>query len=264
LETRLRFTPTNVLPYFPWPWKPDIEEGQLTTGNPDDEEVRAELQTAIENVEELRSEFLENPDDHGLSRDQIGGPTDLYNVYDSNPNGDEPVPNADEDAIDALRNAHVELLQAVLRAYARDAEQAELPATPLDPGRSWDELAEEWSILAEQCSRDGWDFQRPWLDRTERFVPMEPYRAKMFELIDRHNTLRAEQEVAMLGEHVLEVLTETDRTTKSHWKAFHDAGFNVERDTFDKVVEYLIDRDEIRGIAPGDSLPHGSSHWSAQ
>jgi len=236
----------------------------LSIRKPNSMEVRTALQSSLERIEELRSDILKDPDEHGLSRDQIGGPTDLYNVYDSNPNGDEPVPNAEEDAIDALRDAHVELLQTVLRAYARDAEQAKVPTAPLAPGRSWDELAEEWSILAEQCSRDGWDFQRPWLDRTERFVPMEPYRAKMFELIDRHNTLRAEQELAMIGEHVLEVLTETDRTTKSHWKAFQATGFDVGRDTFDEVVEYLIDRDEIRGIAPGDGLPHGSSHWSAQ
>lgn len=176
----LRFTHTNVFPYFPWPWKPKVEDGTLTIGSPP-AGMKASLETAAQNLLDLRTDILEHSEAHGLTRAQVGGPTDLYNLYDSNPNGDTARDGADNASVERLRQAHVDLLNAVLHAYG-------------------------WDDLAAQCTRTDWTFDRPWLDRTERFVPPEPIRAKLFERIDALNSERYEQECALMTDLIIDNL----------------------------------------------------------
>lgn len=180
LKSDLRFTPTNVFSYFPWPWEPELEEHQLTIGEPSPS-TRTSLSQSAETLLDLRTDILERPAAHGLTREQVGGPTDLYNLYDANPVEDNARAGADASAIEELREAHVDLLNAVLHAYG-------------------------WDDLADELDRDTWTFDHPWLDRSERFVPPEPIRAELFNRIDQLNQKRYEQEREMLTDFIVENL----------------------------------------------------------
>jgi hypothetical protein len=136
LETRLSFSPTTIFPYFPFPWT-----GQ-PTGNPaiapilnPPAAVEARLAPAAQALLDLRRSLLTTPDQHGLARGELRGPTALYNAFD-NPRDARP-------AIEALREAHRRLEAAVLAEYG------------------WDDLADP----------NRWTFDRPWIDGTDRYVP---------------------------------------------------------------------------------------------
>ena len=210
LETRLRFTPTNVFPYFPWPWEPKVEDGTLTIGSPP-AGMRASLETAAQNLLDLRTDILEHPEAHQLTRAQIGGPTDLYNIYDSNPNGDTAREGADNASVERLRQAHVDLLNAVLHAYG-------------------------WSDLANQCTRTDWTFDRPWLDRTERFVPPEPIRAELFERIDTLNSERYKQECALMTDLIIDNLPPDGLTKTGFREKAPFSGMSIDADLFEELM----------------------------
>lgn len=166
LQTTFSFTPTEVLPYFPWPWLPQIKDGVLTRGEPS-ERVRSLLRRRGQQLLDLRTSILEHPEKYGLRREAVGGPTDLYNLY----NRDAPKFSDlyDNPAIQELRQVHIDLLDTVLRAYG------------------WDDLADTVE----------WDFDRPWICRTPRFVPTLPYRVEMLERLQElnHERFRYEQEL---------------------------------------------------------------------
>ena len=189
LKSDLNFSPTDVFPYFPWPWKPEAGTEQLTIGEPPNQ-TRESLKEAVDELLDLRTDILENPNSHGLSRSVVGGPTDLYNLYDADPERDDAPQEAASSAIEKLRQAHVDLLDAVLRAYG-------------------------WTGIANDLSREDWTFDRPWLDRTQRFVPPEPVRAELFSRLDDLNSERFELErdmmIGLIGENLPEDgLTKTD------------------------------------------------------
>jgi hypothetical protein len=158
LETRLRFTPTQVFPYFPFPWK-----GQ-PTGNPNvapvlnpPESVERRLGPSAKALLALRHELLTDPARHGLAPGEFRGPTALYNAFDN--------PTETRTGILALRAAHRVLEAAVLAEYG-------------------------WSDLADEAR---WTFDRPWIDGTWRYVPnvetRRTYLARLAEL-NRAQTAR--------------------------------------------------------------------------
>jgi hypothetical protein len=230
LETRLRFSPTDVFPYLPWPWEPEVDGHRLTIGEPPDEMKKA-LEEAAEHLLELRTDILEHPNEHGLTRKIVGGPTDLYNLYDSDPDGADALEGADAAGVQKLRQAHVALLDAVLRAYG-------------------------WHDLADETRDGGWGFEHPWLDRSQRFVPPEPVRAELFVRIDQLNSERYFQELDILGERVLGVVAEAKRTPKQHYLATLESGLELDRETFDLVMEHLYEKALV--IRSGTS---GNSNW---
>jgi len=218
LKSDLRFTPTDVFPYFPWPWKPEVDGYQLTSGSPPDDTKEA-LESAAESLIDLRIDILENPTNHGLTRDLIGGPTDLYNLYDSDPSSDDPRHGADAPAIEELRQAHVNLLDVVLRAY------------------SWDDIADE-------LTRNDWTFDRPWLDRTERFVPPEPVRAELFRRIDKLNTERYELERDMMIDIIVEHLPEEGMTKTGFSQQEPFCKMQIDKNQFEVFMKYEQEKKE--------------------
>ncbi|WP_118831773.1 Eco57I restriction-modification methylase domain-containing protein [Salinibacter ruber] len=183
LKSDLNFSPTNAFPYFPWPWEPEMDGHQLTIGEPD-VSTKTSLSQAADTLLDLRTDILERPAAHGLTRQQVGGPTDLYNLYDDDPSASD---GADAPAIEKLRQAHVDLLNAVLYAYG-------------------------WDDLADELDRDTWTFDHPWLDRSERFVPPEPIRAELFNRIDQLNRKRYEQERELLTDFIVQNLPQNGLT----------------------------------------------------
>jgi len=152
LKSDLSLSSTNVFPYFPWPWQKDEPL----------EKVRESLSNSAKNLIEVRTSILENPTKYNLTRSQIGGPTDLYNIYDSDPDGSNPVEGSNNPQIQMLRQAHVDLLDEVLRAYG------------------WEDLLPI-----------NWVFDRPWLDQSLRFVPDAEARLKMYKRIVSLNQKRS-------------------------------------------------------------------------
>jgi hypothetical protein len=212
LKSDLRFTPTNVFPFFPWPWNPSVEVHQLTIGHPP-MEIKERLTAAIDDLLEIRTEILENPDAHGLNRDTIGGPTDLYNLYDADPTEAGSPIGARSDAIEELREAHVDLLNAVLRAYG-------------------------WEDIADDLGRKDWTFDRPWLDRTQRFVPPEPVRAELFQRIDKLNTERFEQEREMMIDIIVDCLPEEGITKTDFSNKEPFSQMSIDADQFEAFMEH--------------------------
>ena len=151
LNTTLRFTPSEVFPYFPFPWK-----GQ-PTGNdyispvlnpPPDVEQRLGPPASV--LLKLREEILTQPMKHGLGTAAFSGPTALYNAFDD--------PGDKRPAIQALREAHMALEAAVLAEYG-------------------------WGDLAERS----WIFDRPWIDGSWRFVPNAETRREYLRRLERLN-----------------------------------------------------------------------------
>ncbi|EDM74266.1 hypothetical protein PPSIR1_05876 [Plesiocystis pacifica SIR-1] len=135
LKSDLRFTPTEVFPYFPFPWPAPRFEGtpyrSPALNVPGAVERR--LTPPSQALLDLRKDILLHPDRHGLTRAEVGGPTDLYNLFDS--------PRCENPSIQRLREAHHALELAILSEY------------------DWQDLHGPWT------------FDRPWIDGTWRHVP---------------------------------------------------------------------------------------------
>lgn len=214
-RTGLRFTPTAVFPYFSWPWKAKVDGHRLTIGEPPPY-MKQSLESAADDLLELRTDILENPTDHSLTRDLVGGPTDLYNLYDSDPNGENPRPGADAPAVEKLRQAHVDLLDAVLRAYG-------------------------WDDIADDTRREHWTFDRPWLDRTQRFVPPEPVRAELFARIDQLNTERFELERDLMVNVIAKHLPDDGLTKTGFSKTEPFTDMPIDKDQFEEFMEWEVE-----------------------
>jgi len=212
LKSDLNFSPTDVFPYFPWPWEPIMEDGgRLTSGEPD-VQTSTLLQEAAQSVLELRTSILQNPTAHDLTRQQVGGPTDLYNLFDADPSREGALEGADSNSIDQLREAHVAMLRAVVDAYG-------------------------WHDLSDQLHRSDWTFDHPWLDRSKRFVPPESVRAELFKRIDEKNSERFETECNLLTDYIIDHLP-SEGLTKT---GFNDhppfSGLPIDADTFEMLME---------------------------
>lgn len=104
LQTTLRFTPSEVFPYFPFPWKGQPTDNKYVApvlNPPTDVEQR--LAPIANALLKLREEIMAQP------TAAFRGPTALYNAFD-NPDDKRP-------AIQALREAHLALEAAVLAEY---------------------------------------------------------------------------------------------------------------------------------------------------
>ena len=104
LKSDMNFAPTDVLPYFPFPWKGQPTDNKYVApvlNPPTDVEQR--LAPIANALLKLREEILTQP------TAAFRGPTALYNAFD-NPDDKRP-------AIQALREAHLALEAAVLAEY---------------------------------------------------------------------------------------------------------------------------------------------------
>jgi hypothetical protein len=146
----------------------------------------------------------------------------------------------------SITRAHVDLLRTVLDAYAKSAR-----------AEGDDDLADRWANLAERATFDNWCIDHPWLDRSPRFVPVEAIRAELFELIDRHNTLRYQTELEILADRMLDVLRQKKRTQKQHYLAVVESGLDIDRDTSDRVLEHLHEQ----GIMARSGTSGHSKWW---
>ncbi|MFV8750340.1 Eco57I restriction-modification methylase domain-containing protein [Nannocystaceae bacterium ST9] len=155
LETRMNFAPSDVLPFFPFPW-PTVpwreEQSRPAVLNVPDA-IERRLTPPAQALLDLRKAILLHPDAHDLTRAQVGGPTDLYNLFDD--------PKCDVPAIEQLREAHHALELALLREYG------------------WQDLHGPWT------------FDRPWLDGTWRYVPPATIRRNYLERLAELNHSRA-------------------------------------------------------------------------
>lgn len=176
LESRLNFSPTDVFPFLPVPWKAHFKAGtcELTVFPIDEKDPKLKpIAAAAESLIEIRTNLLANPKSYKLKIGKKWGPTELYNLYD-----DEEVENA---GIEQLRQAHVDLQQSVLHAYG-------------------------WDDLATRCSRENWVFDRPWIDRTPRFVPPENVRREIYVRMGELNATRYQEELTMFLDRALTVM----------------------------------------------------------
>ncbi|MCS3953123.1 hypothetical protein GGP83_003098 [Salinibacter ruber] len=191
---------------------PEIDGHDVTIGKPSDK-VASTLANAISHLVEIRTNILKNPGSHGLTRRQIGGPTDLYNLYDADPEADDAPTGAENLAIEQLRQAHVDLLDAVLRAYG-------------------------WDDIADDLNREDWTFDRPWLDRTLRFVPPESVRAELFDRLDTLNSERFELEREMMIDLIAEHLPEDGLTKTGFREEEPFSEMPVDEDQFEAFMEH--------------------------
>jgi hypothetical protein len=234
LKSDLRFSPTNVFPYFPVPWETewDDEAGRPSVFPvPDDDPAVARIGEVASELVDHRRAVLENPGGHGIT--ETGGqwgPTKLYNLYD-----DE---DCQLEAVEHLRQLHVDLLDAVLRAYG-------------------------WDDLADDCQREDWTFDRPWIDRTPRFVPRYEQRGEMIERLAELNRTRYEHELSLYEPKVLEHLDANTWTTeKQIYEACSDAGLDFagsqddERTRLAEILENLEDDGDV------EHKWHGTSYRS--
>lgn len=152
MKRDLRFTPTEVFPFFPVPWEPEYKEGSWQIFPCTKNHLTDSIEMVSKNLLSVRENIF--------SSGRFRGPTDLYNHYD-NPDNSDPV-------IQELRQAHIELHNAVLDSYG------------------WGDLKSEWV------------FDRPWICKTNRFVPPAPIRKEILLRLAKLNHQRFESENARI------------------------------------------------------------------
>lgn len=191
LQTSLCFCPTFALKGFPFPWASQWSiEKQGPFPTPPSEKVTTILEPAITNLLDLRDRLLKDPETLLPEIQNIPtnwGMTQLYNHYD---NDAFSAPN-----IQLLRQAHIELLEAVLTAYVSDTS---LPQS----GPMFEALRQDMA----QSENNGWCFDHPWIDRTVRFVPTREFRDRITKILLVANRERWEQEISLIANKVQEVL----------------------------------------------------------
>jgi hypothetical protein len=184
LKADLRFSPEFALAGFPFPWPSAwSEELHSPYPLPAPASAQAVLNAPAERLTELRNALLANPEERlpevrPLPKDW--GPTELYNRYDDS--------EFHTSAIHALRQTHVDLLDAVLGAYAAD--------------RSLPQAGSMFAAVRADMAREadaGWTFDRPWIDGSERYVPKVEYRRRIVEALLQANVERWAQEIALIG-----------------------------------------------------------------
>jgi hypothetical protein len=157
---------------------------------------------------QVREELLLNPETHlpevhPVPRDW--GPTELYNRYDDS--------SFQAPGIEPLRKSHRDLLDAVLRQYG------------------WTDLADEMAAPPNL----GWGFERPWIDRTERYVPVLRFREQMLERLMALNEQRYWEEIDLYVPHVVAVLPER-KPAKVTKDACKEKGIVIDEDDLANVL----------------------------
>ncbi len=235
LETRLNFSPTDVFPYFayPWPSRWDAEAQRVCSDPPPDGALQGALADVAQQARELlavREAVLLDPVAHGIPprvyNQSQWGPTKLYNLYDDPTVNDDDVPG-----VARLRAIHAGLLQAVLRAYG------------------WDELASD-------AGREAWGFDRPWIDGTQRFVPSREVRREIYARMAALNIQRYAEELALLAPVAGEALIGRSRPVSpaSFRSVLKDRGVAVSEPLAAALLAHLAD--EGVAIAERDGTFH--------
>lgn len=171
MEDRLRFAPSQVFPYFPFPWTPFIDKAKRRL-NPlvPPKGLETTLGKAATMLLDHRQRLLEHPEKHGLGNVGKGdnfGATKLYNFYDD--------PDCMVPAIQQLRDLHVALTRAVFDAYG-------------------------WTDF-----KPTWEFGTPWIDGTTRYFPNAESRAEILARLQTLNHERHALEVDLCHKHNIPV-----------------------------------------------------------
>jgi hypothetical protein len=175
MEDRLRFAPSQVFPFFPFPWAPAVDKPRQRL-NPlaPPKAVETTLGKAAKTLLDHRQAVLDDPAKHGLGHAGKGdsfGPTKLYNIYDD--------PECTAPAIERLRELHVALTRAVLDAYG-------------------------WTDFQPR-----WEFGTPWIDGTTRYFPDAASRAELLARLQQLNHERHALELDLCAKHGLPIPTST-------------------------------------------------------
>ena len=175
MEDRLRFSPSQVFPFFPFPWAPVVDKDRERL-NPlaPPKALETALGKAARAVLDHRQAVLDHPAKHGLGhvgKSDSFGPTKLYNLYDD--------PECTVPAIQQLRELHVSLTRAVLDAYG-------------------------WTDLKPR-----WEFGTPWIDGTTRYFPDAAARAALLDRLQKLNHERHALELELCEKHDIPIPAST-------------------------------------------------------
>ena len=147
----------------------------------------------------------------------MGGPTDLYNLFDD--------PQCDAPSIQQLRAIHRDLEGAVLEAYGWDLELQ-------------------------------WDFERPWIDGTWRYVPVAAQRRELLARLAKRNATQFDQEYGLILDHVATALAAgLPKDVKKARTALAAVGIKL---SADEVRETLT-----RATTDDRFSVHGKALWPA-
>ena len=212
LKSDLSVVPSEAFPTFPMPWesKWSHSERRPVVGQPPAAAVSS-IEPPMREILSLRRKLLDSPPSDFKDCDSGDwGITKLYNNFDD--------PQIEGSKIDELRAAHRALFDGVARAFG------------------WDELV--------GCE---WDFERPWLDGSPRYVPIKPIRAKIFELIDRENTQRRRQEDRLYCERISEHIPPSGLSTNQVSKLNFVKSLPIPTSTND-VLEEILESGAEQGV----------------
>ncbi len=175
MEDRLRFSPSQVFPFFPFPWASVVDKDRERL-NPlaPPKALEMTLGKAATAVLDHRQAVLDHPAKHGLGhvgKSDSFGPTKLYNLYDD--------PECNVPAIQQLRELHVALTRAVLDAYG-------------------------WTDLKPR-----WEFGTPWIDGTTRYFPDAAARAAILDRLQKLNHERHALELELCRKHDIPIPAST-------------------------------------------------------
>lgn len=225
LETRLRVTPTEAFPTFPLPW-PAIwsKEKKRPVALPAPAALEDLLGKPMRAIEALRKSILVGKDRGRIPADrQPGGPTDLYNLFDD--------PNVQLDVIAQLRAHHVELTDAVLRAYGWHADGPDGPALRLN-----------------------WVFDRPWIDGTTRYVPGVAGRRELVVRLAKRNARRFEEEMDLCLKYLLPMLPEAGVVESGIDRWRKDNGVGLGRQEVIAMLEHGVGAKRVKTMHRGGKL----------
>jgi len=195
---------------MPWESKWSHSERRPVVGQPPAAAVSS-IEPPMREILSLRRKLLDSPPSDFKDCDSGDwGITKLYNNFDD--------PQIEGSKIDELRAAHRALFDGVARAFG------------------WDELV--------GCE---WDFERPWLDGSPRYVPIKPIRAKIFELIDRENTQRRRQEDRLYCERISEHIPPSGLSTNQVSKLNFVKSLPIPTSTND-VLEEILESGAEQGV----------------
>lgn len=171
MEDRLRFAPSQVFPFFPFPWEPTVDKArQRLDPLVPPKSTETKLGKVARALLDHRQAVLDDPAKHGLGQAGKGdsfGPTRLYNFYDD--------PECSVPAIQQLRELHIALTRAVLDAYG-------------------------WTDF-----KPTWEFGTPWIDGTTRFFPNAAARAEILARLQVLNHERHALELDLCKKHDLPI-----------------------------------------------------------
>ncbi len=214
LKSDLNFSPDASLTSFPFPWPPhwsaDLGAPATLPASPITD---AKFSTGVDALLSIRRGLLEDAAVNlpGIRLPKGWGPTELYNLYDSE--------KCSAPGIEELRTAHRNLLDVVLREYG-------------------------WTALADAMAADdggGWAFENPWIDRTQRYVPKLTYREQMLERLMERNEQRYWEEIDLYMPHVV-ALAPTTSSKKLTPEVCNAGGIKIDDVDLKNVLDVAVKR----------------------